>query len=319
LVKCLECGFESSRLQWTHFKYKCTGRFKNGTEYMRAYPYAKVVDEELAKKTSITEVNFISKYGEEEGIKRWDEYRKKQAYSNSLEYKQKKHGWTKEQFDEFNSSRAVTLEKCIERHGENIGTIIWDEYCQRQAYTNTKEYFIEKYGLEFGIEKYLDVNKWKGSSLNPKTMAERMNITEDESIEIILSRSSCSKFGSHIEKEFTEQLEKITGKLEYTTYSRPYGKWSHLLDSFVIYDIKHKDCIIEFNGDYWHCNPELYESTYIVRDNITASSIWEKDKKKIQTAIDLGFRVMVIWESEYKKDKIETVERVAKWIQNGQK
>ena len=29
MVKCLECGFESSRLQWTHFKYNCTGRFAN--------------------------------------------------------------------------------------------------------------------------------------------------------------------------------------------------------------------------------------------------------------------------------------------------
>lgn len=50
MPKCLECGFESSRLQWTHFRYKCTGRFKNGTEYKKAYPNALLVDEEIAKK-----------------------------------------------------------------------------------------------------------------------------------------------------------------------------------------------------------------------------------------------------------------------------
>ena len=35
MIKCLECGFESSRLQWTHFKFNCTGRFNNGTEYKK--------------------------------------------------------------------------------------------------------------------------------------------------------------------------------------------------------------------------------------------------------------------------------------------
>ena len=59
MPKCLECGFEASRLQWTHFKYKCTGRFSNGREYKKVYPSALLVDKELAKNTAITKNNLI--------------------------------------------------------------------------------------------------------------------------------------------------------------------------------------------------------------------------------------------------------------------
>lgn len=60
MIKCLECGIESNRLQWTHFKFNCTGRFKNGCEYQLAYPNALLVDESIVKKTAVTLDNVIS-------------------------------------------------------------------------------------------------------------------------------------------------------------------------------------------------------------------------------------------------------------------
>lgn len=40
----------------------------------------------------------------------------------------------------------------------------WNEYCKRQAYTNTVDYFIEKYGEQEGVEFYNNLNKQKDSS-----------------------------------------------------------------------------------------------------------------------------------------------------------
>lgn len=315
MIKCLECGAQEKRLQWTHFKFKCTGRFNNGKEYMAAYPGAKVVDASVAAKTAVTLKNLISKYGEIEGTARWEQYKQKQAYSNSFEYKQQKHGWTKEDFDKFNSSRAVTLINLVSKYGERDGIKKWEDYCERQAYTNTKEYFIEKYGIEIGLEKYKQINKEKAVN-DPEILAHKLGITIDNAVDIIVSRQS-RFFSSNLELEFVSELEKLVGALEYTSLTRPYGKWSHLLSTYVVFDIKHKNCIIEFNGDYWHASPRLFLPEAVIRGK-KARDIWERDELKLQTAREMGFRTFVVWESDFKTNKIETIKTVAEWISSEQ-
>lgn len=316
----MECGFETGRLQWTHFKFKCTGRFSNSKEYQLVYPDAPVVSTEVASRTGVTREKLIEKYGSSEGIIRWDQYRSKQAESNSFEYKREKYGWTRDQFDEFNASRSQTLEKMIARHGEEQGIINWTAYCEKQAYTNTQEYFIKKYGDDIGKAKYLDINKRKGDSNNPIEVAKKMNISVDEAVDVIISRIKYTgkTWGSNLEKEFTEMLEHELGPLENSTFSKPYGKWSHTLGSYVIFDIKHKDCVIEFNGDYWHANPKIYKDDAVIRGR-TAAKIQQHDALKLQTAVDLGFRVLTIWESDFKEDKQQIIGKVKEWMLNGQK
>lgn len=321
MIRCLECGFETEKLQWTHFKFKCTGRFKNCKEYKEVYPTAPLTDSKLKAKYGITEDRLKEKYGEEEGKRRWDSYREKQAISNSFEYKKEKYGWTKEQFDEFNSSRSQTLEKMILRYGEQEGAINWLNYCERQAYTNTKEYFIEKYGPLNGNKKYLEINKLKGSSNDPKRIAEDLGITVDDAVDLIISRHvrPGKTWGSNLEKDFTLALEKALGfNLEYSTFSKPFGKWSKYLNGYVVFDIKHNDCIIEFNGDYWHANPKIYKDDVIIRGK-KASYIQERDKLKLLTATDMGYRTLTVWEKEYKENKENIINEVVKWMQNGPK
>ncbi|CAB4130211.1 hypothetical protein UFOVP116_325 [uncultured Caudovirales phage] len=313
MIKCLECGFEAPRLQWTHFKYNCTGRFSNGKEYKLVYPGAILVSEEVAKKTAITLENLIKKYGEVAGTEKWNQYREKQAKSNSFEYKQEKFNWTKDQFDEYNSSRAQTLEKMMMRYGEIEGAAKWENYCLRQAYTNTKEYFVEKYGEEVGVEKYLSVNKKKAITTNPLALSNHLNISVEDATGIIVSRQK--SFFSNIEKEFIELIEKKIGKLQHTSLHKPFGLWSTYLNTYVVYDIKHNDYVIEFNGDYWHANPLLYKETDMLRGK-SAACVWEKDMLKLKTAQDRNLKTLVIWESEFKVNKEATIEKVIKCISN---
>ena len=311
---CLECGYSAPRLQWTHFKYKCTGKFKNGNEYMSAHPGSEIIDPELKKKYGFTLDSAVKKYGAVEGQKRWNEYCDAQATTNTFEYKHEKYGWTREQFDEYNSSRAVTIENMIKRHGEEIGVAKWQEYCERQGYTNTKEYFIEKYGAIIGVKKYIEVNKKKKNPHNPVSISEKLGITLDEAVDIILSReNSGRRYISNLEEEFTNMLEDKVGPLDYTSAKRPFGKWSHLLNTYVVYDIKHGNCIIEFNGDYWHANPNIYAGTATIR-GVSAVDIWHQNMLKLQTAQDLEFKTLVVWETEFRNDKVGTINKVAEWI-----
>ena len=86
-------------------------------------------------------------------------------------------------------------------------------------------------------------------------------------------------------------------------------------NSYVVYDIKHNDCIIEFNGDYWHANPEIYSEHDEIR-NVSARDIWAKDEKKLEIARKSGYRVYVVWEKDYRSNKEKTIQEVVKWIQN---
>lgn len=311
MLKCKECGFESKRLQWTHFRYNCTGRFHNGTEYQLAYPGEKLVDESVSKSTAVTLENLIKKYGDLEGKKRWELYKEKQAYSNSFEYKKEKYGWSKEQFDYYNQSRSQTLEKMIKRYGESEGIAKWQNYCERQGYTNTRAYFIEKYGQEVGLKKYLQINKQKSVS-NPQILAEKLGITVNDAVEIIISRQK-NFFRSNLEQEFVTLIEMKVGRLDHTSNRNPYGRWSQELNSYVVYDIKHKNCIIEFNGDYWHANPKIYKDSTIIRGK-TALEIRHRDMLKLKTVENLGFKTLTIWESDFLQDKNSIIKKVYQWI-----
>jgi len=72
-----------------------------------------------------------------------------------------------------------------------------------------------------------------------------------------------------------------------------------------IYDIYIPDLnmLIEFNGDYWHCNPKRYKANYFnIKKNMTAKQIWALDESKEQLAKEKGYEFLTIWESDYRKN-----------------
>jgi G:T-mismatch repair DNA endonuclease (very short patch repair protein) len=72
-----------------------------------------------------------------------------------------------------------------------------------------------------------------------------------------------------------------------------------------IYDIYIPDLnmLIEFNGDYWHCNPKHYKANYFnVKKNMTAKQIWAADAAKEELAVKNGYEFLTIWESDYRKN-----------------
>lgn len=62
--------------------------------------------------------------------------------------------------------------------------------------------------------------------------------------------------------------------------------------------------IIEYFGDYWHCNPIKYNENYFnKKKGQTAKEIWDYDDKKLELITNYGYNLEVIWESDYKKNK----------------
>ena len=57
--------------------------------------------------------------------------------------------------------------------------------------------------------------------------------------------------------------------------------------------------IYEFHGDYWHGNPEVFEPSEM-NTSIGQSfgELYEKTKIREQELLDLGYKLVVIWENE---------------------
>lgn len=311
---CKECGFVASRLQWTHFKYNCTGRFKNGTEYKKAYPDSILVDPEVANKTAVTLDNLIRKYGIIDGKRRWEEYRSKQAISNTFEYKSKHHGWSMDEFSDFNKSRAVTYKNLMIKYGEERAIPKWKDYCDRQRYTNSVDYFIEKYGELDGIEKWKKYNKEKGKSHDVWWVASKYNVGLEEAEKIMSARYN--PYVSNVEKTFIYNLIEIIGDVKYTFITKQFCIWSDELKSPQFYDATCSDRkkIIEFNGDYWHCNPSIYDENFLVKQRgMVARDIWRKDELKLRAAKMRGFDTLTIWESDYNSDAECIHDKIKTW------
>lgn len=262
---------------------------------------------------AMTKNKMVELYGEKIGTEKWENYRKKQAYSNSKEYK----GMSEKEFKEYNLSRAVTLENMIKKYGEEEGKKKFDDYCQKQSYTNSLEYFIEKYGEE-GKEKWEKYNFLKGHSLGSYT--ERLGKEEgfkkySEYCENIKS------FHYYFSKVASDLFEKIENELQlekcyYAPKTKEFGLWCKELNSYVFYDFVIPDwkLCIEFNGNCFHANPKIYKSEECPNPfvkNLTAKEIWEKDKIKIDNIIKNGYNVIIIWENDVNYETL--IEEIKKY------
>jgi hypothetical protein len=72
--------------------------------------------------------------------------------------------------------------------------------------------------------------------------------------------------------------------------------------------------IIEYNGDYWHCNPDKYESEYFnQKKNKYAKDIWEYDNNKLELIRNYGYNLEVVWENDLKTNNNIILEIIHKY------
>ena len=78
------------------------------------------------------------------------------------------------------------------------------------------------------------------------------------------------------------------------------------------FDFFHNNKIIEFYGDYWHCNPSIYNKDFINRSGI-AKEILERDKKREQI-IMTKYKLLIVWEAEVNKQFDQTIEKCINFL-----
>lgn len=139
MIKCKICNKEFGCVTASHLKTHNITM----SGYREKFPNAPLQSKEMIESGLNTLENMIRKYGERDGLVRWEAYKHKQSYSNSFEYKRDKYGWTESQFNEYNKKRGSV--------GELNGNYGSSYY----------QVWIEKYGRDKADEMNFELSKRK--------------------------------------------------------------------------------------------------------------------------------------------------------------
>jgi G:T-mismatch repair DNA endonuclease (very short patch repair protein) len=82
-----------------------------------------------------------------------------------------------------------------------------------------------------------------------------------------------------------------------------FERWSQVEEKNYDILIPKYNLLIEFNGDFFHCNPKIYDKNFFNKvKKKTANQIWKYDNNKVYLAKKNNYNLEIIWESDYNSD-----------------
>lgn len=85
------------------------------------------------------------------------------------------------------------------------------------------------------------------------------------------------------------------------------GACRYFIDIFS----KEAKMIVEYNGDYWHCNPTKYSGSFFhPKKRKTAEQIWQEDNERMRVLKEKGYHTFTVWEGEYCRDRHGVLKRL---------
>ena len=273
---------------------------------------------------------FIKKYGEVEGTKRYNDWKENCVKNRpiTIEDYVDKYGeveGTKRYNDWKKSLDNASLTSFIKKYGEVEGTKRYNEYVQQMSisvkssmkpgimkYINSKQFYVDKYGEVEGTKRY---NDWKKSQDHGSLAFFIKKYGEEDGLKKyyktnMLKTSFDKTYYSKISQELFKILENKLNNdnvIFYATKNHEISLYNEQYHEKYLYDFCYNKKIIEYNGDYWHANPTIYDENDEVRKDITAKQIWEYDQRKINFAKAHGYQILVIWDKDYVHDKIKII------------
>jgi len=269
--------------------------------------------------TGVTEQRMIIRYGIDEGMRRWNNYVQRQSLTNTFEYKQSKYNWTEDDFKTYNQSRAITETNLILKHGSDKAAIIWNRYREQQKYAGCSlQYFKDKFGEKDGYEFYIQLNKNKALTMNNFIRKYGEVIGQEKFNSYVLKQSIDNKRTSKISQDFFDTLLSNISNNNYENIFYGRKNYEYFFTNKAVnniyfvdfYDIS-SNKVIEFYGDYYHCNPNKYTPEYFnSKVQMSALDIWNKDRDRIHNIEKyFGTNVHIVWENELKNFKERTLQQ----------
>ena len=225
-------------------------------------------------------------------------------------------------------SAAAIIYRC-KTYGIDTPTMV-DSANNPKVRNKFKETCDTRYGMEHPMSKNSRFYKKRN-----KTVKNRYNIanvfqlesTKEKSKETLMTkygvtntnylpnRPKHSGYRSKLQIIVEDMLKELNIEFEYEPQHRFFKFNKKLNREFCPRPdilIESKKIVIEINGDIWHGNPKIYKATDIIPiwgGNKTAREIRKKDKIRIHHIEDFGYKVIVLWELDIRKnpDKIKKI------------
>jgi endogenous inhibitor of DNA gyrase (YacG/DUF329 family)/G:T-mismatch repair DNA endonuclease (very short patch repair protein) len=178
-----------------------------------------------------------------------------------------------------------SLSYFVSKFGEELGLQAYQKECQKRRVVNSLQSYIDKYGDEEGLQVWQ--NKYKNRGPDSKLACEFFDQLYQRLPQYI-------KYQNIYYKGLTDKEFGARDDNRYYWYD------------FVISDIKF---CIEFNGSYWHADPEIYKSGTVLNmfgKTRLVDEIWQYDKEKQQALEARGFVVKIVW----CKDRVLPLEQI---------
>ena len=287
----------------------------------------------------------------------WKEYNESRNYQNSSFYKRIHPEWSDEQCEEERNRRiSIGRSKIPDNHGENNPShhSKTTERQRKERSVMCIEYW-EKHYPDLSHEQLVEMMNEKKKSVTLASKAapqptqirywiEKGYSEEEAKLKVherqqTFSLEKCiQKYGEDVGREVFEKRQEKWQKTLHDTFNKT-GKGiaqsnlcrniiSKIKDSglnieteFLVgkysFDIKLSKKLIEINGDYWHCNPKLFDKSFFNKvSKKYAWEIWKKDSKKIQLATKNGYKVLTVWESECNEDFDGVIQKCIDFLTN---
>ena len=184
-----------------------------------------------------------------------------------------------------------------------------------------KETFLVNYGFENASSCPKVKQKRKNTFLtrygysNPGQVPEFIN---KQKLSRRQNNSSC--YNSPLANNFFSRLLENIKNTEHIYYAKKGREYCVMSKDKELYfydfvDTDKKKCI-EFNGNYWHANPQMYKEDWVnPHSHKTAKQIWERDKKKVDTIKqERNYDVLIIWEKDINEDINREIQKCIQFL-----
>jgi hypothetical protein len=159
-------------------------------------------------------------------------------------------------------------------------------------------------GDKNAMAKY-ENRKKLSESLKKSWSSGKLDNTKKKMSDVLKKTRMDGKIKSVIKSKKEKEICTILKEMGYTVISSLKVD-TKICDVYIL----EFNLIIEYFGDYWHCNPQKYSSDFLnKKKGLTAKEIWDYDKMKLELIKSYGYNLEVIWESELKlnNEKLITI------------